>query len=77
MSHIVPIARIAVAVGIALSPVQLALADVPTAVADVYAWEVGDDNGDGFIAEDESGWDCTSMGNRRCGPVADQPEYTN
>ena len=34
---------------------------------DAYAYEVGDDNSDGVIMEDESGWDCTSMGNRICG----------
>ena len=28
---------------------------------------VGDDNGDGVIDEDESGWDCRTMGNRVCG----------
>ena len=28
----------------------------------------GDDNGDGWIMEDESGWDCRTMGNRLCGP---------
>jgi hypothetical protein len=27
----------------------------------------GDDNGDGVIDEDESGWDCRTMGNRICG----------
>lgn len=27
----------------------------------------GDDNGDGVIDEDESGWDCTTMGNHICG----------
>lgn len=27
----------------------------------------GDDNGDGVIMEDESGWDCRAMGNRDCG----------
>lgn len=27
----------------------------------------GDDNHDGIIDEDESGWDCATMGNRRCG----------
>lgn len=27
----------------------------------------GDDNGDGVILEDESGWDCTTMGNLICG----------
>lgn len=26
-----------------------------------------DDNGDGVITEDESGWDCATMGNRMCG----------
>lgn len=30
----------------------------------------GDDNGDGTIQEDESGWDCVTMGNRVCGPNA-------
>ena len=39
---------------------------------DVYAAEVGDDNGDGVVMEDESGWDCTTMGNRTCGP--DNPQ---
>ncbi|MFF0754464.1 hypothetical protein [Streptomyces sp. NPDC004267] len=29
----------------------------------------GDDNGDGRIDEDESGWDCATMGNRQCGPA--------
>ncbi|MFF4188158.1 hypothetical protein ACFYZ9_33685 [Streptomyces sp. NPDC001691] len=29
----------------------------------------GDDNGDGQIDEDESGWDCRTMGNHVCGPV--------
>lgn len=33
----------------------------------------GDDNGDGVIDEDESGWDCATMGNRICGP-ANSPE---
>lgn len=28
---------------------------------------VGDDNHDGIVMEDESGWDCTTMGNLRCG----------
>jgi hypothetical protein len=26
----------------------------------------GDDNGDGYVDEDESGWRCWSMGNRMC-----------
>ena len=29
----------------------------------------GDDNGDGLIMEDESGWDCHTMGNQVCGDV--------
>jgi len=29
--------------------------------------EAGDDNCDGRIDEDESGWDCKSMGNHTCG----------
>ncbi len=29
----------------------------------------GDDNGDGVISEDESGWDCFAMGNRICGDL--------
>jgi hypothetical protein len=33
----------------------------------------GDDNGDGIIDEDESGWDCETMGNLDCGPI---PEDT-
>lgn len=28
---------------------------------------LGDDNQDGRIDEDESGWDCHTMGNRVCG----------
>ncbi|MET8717418.1 hypothetical protein ABZV52_30080 [Streptomyces sp. NPDC004735] len=28
----------------------------------------GDDNADGRIEEDESGWNCATMGNRQCGP---------
>ncbi|WP_288337074.1 hypothetical protein [uncultured Gordonia sp.] len=31
----------------------------------------GDDNGDGIIDEDESGWDCATMGNQVCGPILD------
>ncbi|MFC8640106.1 hypothetical protein ACFUC2_05020 [[Kitasatospora] papulosa] len=33
----------------------------------------GDDNGDGRVEEDESGWDCRTMGNRVCGPAAGYP----
>ncbi|MFD3514838.1 hypothetical protein [Streptomyces sp. NPDC058657] len=35
----------------------------------------GDDNGDGRIDEDESGWDCTRMGNRVCGPNTQLARY--
>ncbi|MFI7415279.1 hypothetical protein ACIBU0_42265 [Streptomyces sp. NPDC049627] len=28
---------------------------------------MGDDNRDGRVDEDESGWDCATMGNRECG----------
>lgn len=28
----------------------------------------GDDNNDGVVDEDESGWYCVDMGNRTCGP---------
>lgn len=30
----------------------------------------GDDDGNGVIHEDESGWRCATMGNRVCGPGA-------
>ena len=33
----------------------------------VHADLPGDDNGDGRVDEDESGWDCQTMGNRVCG----------
>lgn len=29
----------------------------------------GDDNLDGHIDEDESGWDCATRGNAQCGPT--------
>lgn len=32
------------------------------------AYYMGDDNADGRIDEDESGWNCHTMGNRICGP---------
>ncbi len=49
----------------------IASADVPrdNSSYDAYAFEVGDDNADGVIDEDESGWDCTTMGNLVCGPA--------
>lgn len=31
---------------------------------------MGDDNRDGVVDEDESGWNCQTMGNRVCGDVA-------
>lgn len=35
---------------------------------DLYNEEViGDDNNDGTIQEDESGWNCVTMGNKVCG----------
>lgn len=52
----------------------------PHAHADVYAQEVGDDNGDGVVMEDESGWDCSTMGNQVCGGytmILDGQMYTH
>ncbi|MFJ8301312.1 hypothetical protein ACIQ9R_36175 [Streptomyces sp. NPDC094447] len=54
----------AYAMGVAL---DIAAADAAGRTATVAPH--GDDNGDGRIDEDESGWDCTTMGNRRCGPA--------
>ena len=60
----------------------LGFATMPHAMAhepgwhDAYALEVGDDNADGTIEEDESGWDCREMGNRICGPGAVLPDGT-
>lgn len=34
---------------------------------DGQADALGDDNRDGVVDEDESGWDCRTMGNRQCG----------
>ncbi|WP_406730672.1 hypothetical protein [Streptomyces sp. NBC_01794] len=34
---------------------------------DGQADALGDDNRDGVVDEDESGWDCHTMGNRQCG----------
>ncbi|MER6109296.1 hypothetical protein [Streptomyces hirsutus] len=36
---------------------------------DGQADALGDDNRDGIVDEDESGWDCATMGNRQCGPT--------
>ncbi|MBK3648098.1 hypothetical protein, partial [Streptomyces sp. MBT33] len=38
---------------------------------DGQADALGDDNRDGVVDEDESGWDCHVMGNRVCGPQRD------
>ena len=49
----------------------------PGTVAWVDGWidgqadALGDDNRDGVVDEDESGWDCRTMGNRLCGPQRD------
>lgn len=48
-------------------------ANHPGTVAWVDGWKdgqadaLGDDNRDGRVDEDESGWDCRTMGNRQCG----------
>ena len=36
---------------------------------ETLAWAAlpGDDNHDGVVMEDETGWDCRFMGNRVCG----------
>ena len=57
------------ALGFLAAPHGTAAHAAPIGV-DVYAFEAGDDNGDGVIMEDESGWDCATMGNRICGPGA-------
>lgn len=76
------IASVAIAwAGLTGSSSPETVAPTPEDTMCVYAPEVvaeqggvcglpGDDNGDGFIDEDESGWDCATMGNRICGPVA-------
>jgi hypothetical protein len=53
--------------GLAAAPNSMAH-DVAVAHYDVFAYEVGDDNGDGVVAEDESGWSCVDDGNKICGP---------
>ncbi|MER7952024.1 hypothetical protein ABTY59_32000 [Streptomyces sp. NPDC096079] len=43
-------------------------ADVAAAYRDGWAaGRIGDDNGDGRVDEDETGWDCRTMGNGLCG----------
>ena len=78
------VVTIIIAVIVAVS--SMMLAEPPTATAqpdteyvnepgvpnfDLYAWEVGDDNADGVITEDEYGWNCATMGNMICGPSID------
>ncbi|MEP9391146.1 hypothetical protein ABLE94_02655 [Gordonia sp. VNK1] len=62
--YLVPIAVMALCIHLGLyahpEPQPVATAAVTTVVP-------GDDNGDGIIDEDESGWDCATMGNRICG----------
>ena len=52
------------ALSIALAPVGYGVLSPVVAVASALP---GDDNGDGAVLEDESGWDCNTMGNRICG----------
>ena len=52
-----------IGIGYASAPANDAPADT-TRVA-----IAGDDNSDGIIDEDESGWNCRTMGNRICGPA--------
>ncbi|MGA5411507.1 hypothetical protein ACPCSC_30170 [Streptomyces lavendulocolor] len=55
------------AVGEGRDPGTVAWAD---GWVDGQADALGDDNRDGIVDEDESGWDCRTMGNRVCGPAA-------
>lgn len=43
------------------------LSVIPDAPAAVRI-SLGDDNADGLVDEDETGWSCAIDGNRRCGP---------
>lgn len=71
MNHAATLIAAKTVIGASLA---LGFAAMPHAVAhplvgyDAYAQEVGDDNADGHLAEDESGWDCRTMGNRIWGP---------
>lgn len=57
-------------------PDAVSYGDDPGTVAWADGWVdgqadvLGDDNRDGIVEEDESGWDCRTMGNRACGPAA-------
>jgi hypothetical protein len=55
------------ALGFAAAPHGTAHADTVVGY-DAYTAEVGDDNANGVVSEDESGWSCVDDGNRVCGP---------
>ncbi|MFJ2745262.1 hypothetical protein ACIO3O_37020 [Streptomyces sp. NPDC087440] len=52
-----------------LSPAD---APAPAPAPKVTVVKTGDDNRDGRIDEDETGWDCATMGNRTCGDMGRQ-----
>jgi hypothetical protein len=58
----------ALALGLAAAPHGVAAHDVTISRDELYASEVGDDDGNGIVEEDESGWSCVDDGNRVCGP---------
>jgi hypothetical protein len=51
--------------------------DYKDGYADGKADRMGDDNRDGVVDEDESGFNCRTMGNRVCGPNAPADGYVN
>ncbi|MEU8133264.1 hypothetical protein [Streptodolium elevatio] len=61
--------------GLALGLAAVGAVHVSTAEPDPKPYSVasgegvlpGDDNNDGRVDEDETGWDCRTMGNRECG----------
>lgn len=52
---------------VAFAGFDTSICSVAPEIAGPYCGAIGDDNGDGFIMEDESGWDCATMGNLICG----------
>ena len=52
-----------IAIGYASTPVTVETNSAAPAIL------AGDDNLDGIIDEDESGWNCETMGNGICGPA--------
>ncbi|MFG2408830.1 hypothetical protein ACGFR8_31690 [Streptomyces brevispora] len=64
----------------ATAPPFVANGNDPGAVAWADGWvdgqsdARGDDNRDGVVDEDETGWDCATMGNRQCGAAAALPD---